>query len=118
MDESENILVSVKKPLGVEETTTEFDGDIRALINGAFFSLYQLGVGPSTPFYISDDTSWSEFDTVIPKDVVLDYIYLKTKLVFDPPTVSSVIDAYKDRISELEFRMNIETDNGGGITSG
>lgn len=118
MDENNAILSSVKKQLNIEETTTEFDSDIRSLINGCFFSLYQVGVGPSRPFYISDNTTWSEFETEIPKDVVLDYIVLKTKLIFDPPSVSAVIDAYKDRISELEFRMNIEIDNGGGIISG
>lgn len=112
------ILSDVKRMLGIEATTTEFDIDVCSHVNSAFFILFELGVGPSTPFYIDATTEWSAFETSVPKQVVLDYIYLKTRLVFDPPTSSQVMDAYKDRISELEFRMNILVDNGGGEASG
>jgi len=118
MNESDIILSTVKEQVNIEDETTEFDSDIRSLVNSAFFSLYQVGVGPSKPFFISDTTTWEEFVTEVPKDVVLEYIVLKTRLVFDPPATSTIIDAYKDRISELEFRMNIEVDNGGGIADG
>ena len=111
------ILSDVKRMLGIEVTTTEFDIDVCSHVNSAFFTLNQLGVGPSTPFYIDATTEWSAFETSVPKQVVLDYLYLKTRLVFDPPTSSQVMDAYKDRISELEFRMNILVDNGGGEVS-
>lgn len=116
--DDEIILTKVKKMLGIESSTTEFDTDVLAHVNSAFFTLFELGVGPSTPFYIDDTTTWSSFETSVPKQVVLDYLYLKTRLVFDPPTSSQVMEAYKDRISELEFRMNILTDNGGGEVSG
>lgn len=112
------ILESVKKMLSIDSEVTEFDIDIIAKINSAFFSIYQLGVGPSTPFRINTTTTWDELETSIPKDVVLEYLYLKTRLVFDPPTIASVIDAYKSSISELEFRMNVEVDSGGGVISG
>lgn len=112
------ILDDIKRMLGIEETTTEFDIDVCSHVNSAFFTLFGLGVGPNTPFYIDADTEWSEFETSVPKQVVLDYLYLKTRLVFDPPSSSQVIEAYKDRISELEFRMNILVDNGGGEISG
>lgn len=118
MDETTTILSSVKKLLNINESVTEFDTDIRSHINGALFSLYQLGVGPSSPFSISNETTWDEYDTIVPKDVVLDYLHLKTAMIFDPPTTSSVIEAYKDRISELEFRMNLLVDNGGGYVTG
>lgn len=112
------ILTEVKRMLEIEQETTEFDIDITSHINSAFFSLFEIGIGPSIPFYINASTTWGEFETIIPKSIILDYLYLKTKLVFDPPASSSVIDAFKDRLSELEFRMNIYTDNGGGDVSG
>jgi len=116
--DDERILIQVKKMLEIEDDVSEFDTDITAHINSAFFSLYQLGIGPSSPFYIDNTTTWSSFETSIPKTLILDYVYLKTKLVFDPPASSTVGEAYKERIAELEFRMNIYVDNGGGEVSG
>lgn len=114
----ETILSDVKRMLGIQPEVDEFNIDVTSHINGAFFTLNQLGIGPSTPFVIDATTEWSSFETIVPKNVVLDYLYLKTKLVFDPPTASNIFEAYKDRINELEFRMNIMVDNGGGIVSG
>lgn len=116
--DSDIILTEVKQRLEIEQDTTEFDIDILSSVNSAFFSLYQLGIGPTTPFYIDDTTAWESFKTKLPKSIILEYLYLKTKLVFDPPNSSSVIEAYNNRISELEFRMNIEVDNGGGVVDG
>lgn len=118
MDESSTILSTVKKLLNIDDNTTEFDADIKAYVNGAFFSLHQLGIGPSVPFSIDDTTTWGDYTTSVPKSVVLDYLHLKTAIIFDPPSSSSVVEAYKDRISELEFRMNILVDNGGGDVTG
>ena len=113
-----SILQDVKRMLGIQPEVDEFNIDIISHVNGAFFTLNQLGIGPNTPFSIDDTTTWSSFETCVPKDVVLDYLYMKTKLVFDPPAASNVFEAYKDRISELEFRMNIMVDNGGGVVVG
>lgn len=118
VDSQMTILNDVKKMLGIDSEVTEFDSDIRSHINGAFFSLHQLGIGPSTPFTISFDTTWDGLTTSIPKDVILDYLYLKVGLIFDPPDKTNVMDAYKDRIAELEFRMNIDVDDGGGHVTG
>lgn len=118
MDGTTVILSSVKKLLNIDEEVTEFDTDIQSYVNGALFSLYQLGIGPSVPFSINSTTTWDEYETSVPKDVILDYLHLKTAIIFDPPTTSSVVEAYKDRISELEFRMNILVDNGGGDVTG
>ena len=118
MVDTDVILTTVKKMLSIDSDVTEFDTDVLSDINSAFFSLYQLGIGPSTPFQIDSTTTWANLSTSIPKDVIANYLYLKVRLVFDPPTVSSVIDAYKSRIEELEFRMNVEVDNGGGVVNG
>ena len=112
------IAESVKQMLEIDPNTTEFDLDILTHVNAAFFSLFQIGVGPDVPFYVDSDTTWGDFVTKVPKPILLDYIFMKTKMVFDPPASSPVIDAYKDRIAELEFRMSIYTDNGGGVVDG
>ena len=112
------ILSDVKQMLGIQSLIHEFDLDIISHINNAFFVLNQLGIGPDTPFNIDNTTPWSSFESIVPKDVILDYLYLKTKIVFDPPASTNIFEAYRDRISELEFRMNIMVDNSGGVVVG
>ena len=117
-DDVATILSDIKKMLNIQPEVKEFDIDVISHINGAFITLYQLGVGPSYPFSIDKKTIWDSFETTVPQNVIRDYLYLKTKLVFDPPVASNVFEAYKERISELEFRMSIMVDNGGGIIVG
>lgn len=119
MNESEIILNDVKKALSIDVELHEFDMDIRSHINAAFFTLFQLGIGPlNAPFTINDTTTWGELNTNIPKDTILNYLYLKVNLIFDPPPTSSLVEAYKNQISELEFRMNVMVDDGGGNVIG
>ena len=110
----ESILTSIKKLLGIGEDYDKFDVDIITHINTAFSILRQLGVGPKKGFSISGvDDVWNDF---IPEDNaqfqdVKTYIYLKVKLVFDPPLSASVIESMKESIHELEWRLNISSDN-------
>ena len=39
------------------------------------------------------------------------YIYLKVRTVFDPPTSGSVLEAYKKQIEELEWRLNVQSES-------
>lgn len=109
---SESILTSIKKLLGITEEYTHFDADVLMHINMAFMVLYQLGVGSSTPFSISDKSAtWSDFlgDSTDLAGVKT-YIYQKVKLVFDPPQSSAAITALKENIAELEWRLNVTVD--------
>lgn len=104
----ESILNSIKKMLGIQADYDHFDQDIIMHINTVFMTLTQLGVGPPKGFYIEDDTtSWLEFVPELTKlQAIKTYIYLKVKLVFDPPQSSSVIEAMNKQIAELEWRLN------------
>lgn len=113
MDDS--ILTSIKKLLGITEEYTQFDTDIIMHINSVFSTLTQLGVGPTSGFMIEDDGAiWSEYlKSSDPRlNFVKTYIYLKVRLVFDPPQSSAVIDAINRNISELEWRINVAVDPG------
>lgn len=109
---SESILTSIKKLLGIAEDYTHFDADIIMHINTAFMVLYQLGVGPTTPYSISDKTAtWANFlGDATDLAGVKTYIYAKVRLVFDPPQSSAHIDALKQTIAELEWRLNVTVD--------
>lgn len=106
----ESILTSIKKLLGITEDDTNFDTDIVIHINSVFMVLNQLGVGPSEGFRIEDKYStWDEYITEDDDlDAVKTYIYLKIKLIFDPPLSSSVLEANKQLINELEWRLNVQ----------
>ena len=110
----EEILTSVKKLLGIEESYTHFDNDIIMDINSVFMILYQMGVGPSTCFSISDNTAvWKDFvGTASYLEAVKSYVFMKVKLMFDPPSSSVVTDSMNRLISELEWRLNVAVDPG------
>lgn len=107
-----SILTSIKKMLGVAEDYTEFDEDIITHINSVFLNLTQLGVGPEEGFMIENDTAaWEDFiDDSIQLQAVKTYMYLKVKLLFDPPLSSSVTESFTRMIAELEWRLNVAVD--------
>lgn len=109
-----SILNTIKKLLGPTKVYDHFDTDIIVHINSAFSSLTQLGVGPQDGFFIKDETDlWTDFIQDDKRlEFVKTYIYLKVKLVFDPPLSSSVLDAMNRQINELEWRLNVAVDSG------
>lgn len=105
MDES--ILKIIKKMIGLDESYTQFDVDVILHINMAFATLNHLGVGPQNGFRISDDTAtWDDYETDVTKaGLIKDYIYMKVKLLFDPPTSNSYSENLKESVKELEWRL-------------
>lgn len=110
----DSILTSIKKLLGIEADYKHFDDDITLYINGVFADLTVIGVGPSEGFLIKDATSvWSDFlpeGTPTVFELVKRYIYLKVKLIFDPPLNASVIESINKQIAETEFKLHINAE--------
>ena len=108
----ESILTSIKKLLGIADEYEHFDLDIIMHINSVLSILTQIGAGPSEGFSITDKTAvWSDFISD-PKDLhmVKSYVYLKVRLMFDPPTSSATIESMNRMISEYEWRINLAVD--------
>lgn len=107
---TDSILESTKKVLGLDSTYTAFDEDVIMGINTALAALHQLGVGPATGFEITDNTAtWAQFfgDTADPTfNAVKSYVFLRVKLLFDPPPTSFAIQAMERQLDELTFRIN------------
>ena len=114
---SESILLSVKKMLGLDQEYDVFDPELIIHINTVFGTLHQLGVGPEDQFRITGDSeTWSEFDTEGEQtDEVKTYIYLRVRLLFDPPSSSFVLSSFKEQLQELEWRLNVKADEIKGI---
>jgi hypothetical protein len=107
----QSILKNTKKMLGLEPDDTSFDLDIIIHINSAFSVLHDLGVGPETGFVIEGESeAWEDFlaDDLVQISRVKTCVYLRTRLLFDPPAQSFLIDAIKAQLQEAEWRLNTE----------
>lgn len=125
---ADSILTNVKKIIGIAELDTSFDPDIIMHVNTVLSVLTQLGIGPTDGFMIEDSTpTWDDFlgvrqmkaedspvytDQILPSadkllNMVKTYVYLRVRLMFDPPQTSFVIESHNEQIRELEVRLNI-----------
>ena len=107
-----SILNTIKKMLGLDANYTAFDTDIIVHINSALMTLTQLGVGSPSGFSITSSlATWQDFiGTTTDLEAIKSFIYLKTRLAFDPPATSFVLEAIKAMISEYEWRINVQVD--------
>lgn len=108
-----SILDDTKKMLGIAADYTVFDIDILTNINGAFSTLTQLGLGPADGFIVEDNTvQWEAFigSNKVYSSVKM-YVFLKSKLGFDPPTTSFHLEALNAQLLQLEWRLNVEREN-------
>lgn len=106
---TDSILDKTKKLLGIEADYPAFDVDIIMHINTVFSTLSELGIGPVDGFLIEDNTTqWSAFIVDKPYlNQVRSYMYLRVRLLFDPPTTSFAIEAIKNQITEFEWRLSL-----------
>jgi len=105
-----SILLSTKKILGLSDSYTAFDLDVITHINAAFSVLNQLGIGPVEGFFIEDgEALWDDFTiegTYPQLGLIKTYIFLKVRMLFDPPNTSFLIEAMNKQIAEYEWRLN------------
>lgn len=106
---TDSILNSTKKVLGIAEDDDSFDLDILMHINTVFTTLHQLGIGPLDGFMIEDsETTWSDYlEDNTNLNAVKSYMYVRVKLLFDPPSTSFAIEAMQKQITEFEWRLNV-----------
>lgn len=128
---ADSILTSVKKIVGIAEADTSFDPDIILHVNTVFSVLTQLGIGPTAGFMIEDaGPTWDDFLGVRQSGIreadgsvtysdqqlisankllnmVKTYVYLRVRLIFDPPQTSFVIESINQQIRELEYRISV-----------
>lgn len=111
---TDNILESVKASLGLPADYDPFDAQIIMDINTVLGIVNQLGIGVRD-YTISDEDngSWEEF---LAEEIaegnqineVKTYVYKRVQLLFDPPTSGILMEATKEIIRELEWRINVK----------
>ena len=110
---NDSILLSVKHMLGLVDDYNAYDPELMIHVNSALTVLYQLGVARQDKLFSieGEKTTWAELfaDTeTIP--LVKSYIYLKVRLLFDPPTSGVLHEAMERQVSELEWRLNVQAE--------
>lgn len=114
MNESDSILISVKKVLGVDVDSSDFDTDILLHLNSVLAVLQQLGVGPVDGFFVSGiEQTWNDFlgDNSAYINMVKSYVTAKVRVLFDPPVSSAVMESLNRICSEFEWRINVAAEN-------
>lgn len=108
-----SILNDVKHNLGLLPEDTQFDSDIIIFINSAFGTLTQLGVGPLVGYQITGaENQWGEFYTDPRLNAVMSYVYLCTRMLWDPPATGFLTTSMENQKREMEFRLNVVADYG------
>lgn len=108
----DSILTSIKRMLGIDAECTDFDDELIPHINTVLMILNQVGIGPSNVFSISSDQeTWEHFlgdGYDVHYAAVKTYVYIKVKLVFDPPSNSAILEALQGNANMLEWRLNLQ----------
>lgn len=112
-DKTASILDTVKKTCGLGSYYDAFDQDILVFLNAAILDLTQNGIGPSDGFTVTDSSQTFEDFIGGFKNIgaVATYLSQKTRIAFDPPTSSYVLEAMNKNLAELIWRLNLEAEN-------
>ena len=113
----DSILDSIKQQLGIGLDDTSFDKELVLHINGALMVMTQLGVGPDEGFRITGvNETWAQFlGDRTDLELVKSDVFLRVKLIFDPPTNSFLVNAINDQIKENDWRIEVWHEPGNHI---
>lgn len=116
---NESVLNSIKQMLGITPEQTDFDQDILIHINSVLNIMHQLGVIKEWINISDTTTKWSDLSTEAERySMMKSYMYLKVRLLFDPPLNATVISSMERQISELEWRLLENHNDKEEITNG
>ena len=110
-----SIISTIKKMLGLAEDYTVFDTELLFFINSAIMELSQLGAcSPDFQITENGDETWDDLLSECSYNGLLNgaqkYIYIKTRLVFDPPNSGYATSALQKELDELTWRIRIQVD--------
>lgn len=104
----DGILETTKDAIGLIVEDTSFDAELLLHINAALSTLYQNGIGK--PVHVDRDDKWSKFvnDEQNQNDYMFgqikQYVFLETKILFDPPPPSTV-EYVKNAADSMLWRL-------------
>lgn len=115
----QSILNTVKGICGIHPTNSDLDRDLIPALNSVLFILYQEGLADESYTVTDELKTWGDIlvngDHPEAINSIAEWVGLRTKLIFDPPTSSALMQALKDNIAELEWRGYITNNYVGEI---
>lgn len=111
----ESILISTKKVLNIPHEVDAFNLDVLMHINTAFSILSELGVFDEAGVAVEPDTTWEELQeaqeltnplTIAMIQMLRTYVFLRVRMLFDPPTTGFLLAAMENQLKELEWRIS------------
>ena len=108
----ESILESTKAAMGIVPEYDAFNDQLIMLLNSAFSTLSQIGIGPDDGFFIEDSsTTWDEYlEGKRILNFVIQYVHIYVRLGFDPPQNSFAVQSMKQQLDELTWRINVQAE--------
>ena len=107
-----SILNDIKKMLGLHADYTAFDQEIIIFINSTLAILYQIGIGTTGYAISSADDTWADYLGDSPLSAILgtikSYIALKTRILWDPPASSTILQAFNEEAKRQEWYIYME----------
>lgn len=99
----ESILKSIRDSIGNDPEDSSFDGELVMHINSALMTLNENGIG--NVIQVKDETSkWVEFCEEDYLVACRTFVYLRTKMLFDPPP-PSLINYWNSAVDENLWRL-------------
>nr|DAO45766.1 MAG TPA: hypothetical protein [Caudoviricetes sp.] len=110
---SNSILETVRRGCQIDQDCDDFDLDLLPLINSVFSKLSQLKVGPEGGYEVTGvKEKWSDY--LADKNLlgyIKEYVCKSVRVRFDPPASSTILEAFKDEIKELEWNIIFYLEN-------
>lgn len=106
----DSILGTIKTALAISLDETSFDAELCIHINSVINALAQIGIGPKTGFLVTGSVqSWDDYiQNDLTKQMVKSYMFMKIKVLFDPPQSGATMEAYNKQIAEYEWRLQTQ----------
>ena len=110
----DSILITMKAMLGISPDDNAFDMELIVHINSIISILRQLGVPGSVSVLAGPKTKWTDVfgtDDYEKMELVKTFMYLRLRLLFDPPSASNTANAFEQMAKEYEWRLNVDAWN-------
>lgn len=109
----DSILKSTKQKLMIPDDYPVFDNQLIDYINGVFGNLHQLGLGPAEGYQIEGESeTWTQYlGGIKTLNMVKTVVFIRVRLLFDPPATSYAQEALNKTATEAEWRLNVAVEN-------
>lgn len=114
----ESILLTIKKMIGGDIDSDEFDTDLIVSINSVIATLCQIGIESlnketGADFAITgENETWDDYlGNFKHVDMIKSYIYQRVRMIFDPPQNSTLISSIQEQIKENEWRIMVAAES-------